>query len=250
MIIRLFKEAGLKIGILSNGSVLSGNAQLQETIIESVFFIRFSLSASSQETYARVHGNDNLESLTDVIRTLVKKKKQKHSPIVIGAKFLVSRHNWPEIASAARLAKELEADYLHYKLLRDPANELAGEDLDKARKLVAEAKTFSGEEYRVLGTLSHTVLEKRCQLNPLRVVVNSDGEVYLCAFFPHRQKTHSFGNIKKQPLTDIWFSPEHLKVFRENDPKLCNYFDCPFHLANKLVRESIWQTDKLHLDFI
>ena len=68
----------------------------------------------------------------------------------------------------------------------------------------------------------------------LHAVVDWDGELYICPFFEHRKKVHSFGNIGKGGFFENWFTNEHLCSFDRIDPLSC-VPNCPMRRYNPLV---------------
>ncbi len=55
----------------------------------------------------------------------------------------------------------------------------------------------------------------------LHPVVDWDGQIYVCAFFEHRKREHSLGNIHDGGFFKHWDAPAHKKVFESIDSATC-----------------------------
>lgn len=68
----------------------------------------------------------------------------------------------------------------------------------------------------------------------LHPVVDWDGEVYVCAFFEHRKRRHSLGNIRDGGFFKIWDAATHRTIFDAVDSREC-IPNCPMSRYNPLV---------------
>lgn len=257
--IAFMRSKGLQVGVFSNGTLLT--EKLAEFLVQNLLFLRIAFDAGNGETYKKIHGRDHFDSLQKNLRTLVKFRSelraakgrladQKQQRLAtLGAKYLVSTKNWPELARAAELARETGLDYLQFKALRSSRFTLQGDDLQRAEEVAAQARELAGDGFQVFGSLEKTRPIGRCFLNPLHPVIDAAGDIYLCAFFHHRKDTHRIGNIHQKSFPEIWYSERHYEAFRSTKPKECAVFDCPFHEAAVLAKEWIVNNHK-HLEFI
>lgn len=262
--IAYMRGKGLKIGIFSNGTLLT--EELAEFLVQNLLFLRIAFDAGTAETYKKIHGRDDFDKLIKNLKAVVRFKTKssfreegsgkprrltdsKFGTATIGAKYLVSTKNWHELAQAAELARDIGLDYLQYKALRASKFTIEGETLEKAREQAALADELSDGRFQVFGSLEKTKPIGRCFLNPLHPVIDAKGDMYLCAFFHHRKDTHRIGNIYEKSFPEIWYSERHLEAFRSTKPKECAVFDCPFHEAAVLARAWIVENQK-HLEFI
>lgn len=258
--IAFMRGKGLKVGVFSNGSLLT--EELSEFLVQNLLFLRIAFDAGTRETYRKIHGRDDFQKLQENLKTLVKIKsnlksdtgrrlldQREQGPATVGAKYLVSTKNWQELVRAAELAREIGLDYLQFKALRASKFTLAGDDLKRAIEEGEKAKQLSDEGFQVFGSLEKTKPIGRCFLNPIHPVIDAAGDMYLCAFFHHRKKTHKIGNVYQKSFPEIWYSERHFKAFRSTKPKECAVFDCPFHEAAVLAKAWIVENQK-HLEFI
>jgi len=256
--IAFMRSKGLKVGMFSNGSLLTG--ELSDFLVQNLLFIRVALDAGNAETYKKIHGRDDFGKLSDNLKSLVKRKTELASArgetagnggglATIGAKYLVSTKNWKELPAAVELAREIGLDYLQFKPLRGSKFTLEAETLDQARAVVRQIEETGDEKFQVFGSLGKTRPAGRCFLNPIHPVIDAAGDLYLCAFFHHRKESHRIGNINNQSFPEIWYSERHLEAFRSTSPRECAVYDCPFHEAAALAKEWI-VNNKKHLEFI
>jgi len=262
--IAYMRSKGLKVGIFSNGTLLTD--ELAEFLVQNLLFLRIAFDAGTPETYKKIHGRDDFDTLIKNLKSVVRYKTKssgkekgsgeprrltdtKFGTATIGAKYLVSTKNWHELAQAAELARDIGLDYLQYKALRASKFTIEGETLEKAREEAVRAEELSDGRFQVFGSLEKTKPIGRCFLNPIHPVVDAKGDMYLCAFFHHRKETHRIGNIYEKSFPEIWYSERHFEAFRNTKPKECAVFDCPFHEAAVLARAWIVENQK-HLEFI
>jgi len=237
----------IKCGLFTNGTLIT-NKMLPA--LSKLLFIRFALDSGLPSTYKETHGVDQFFKLIENIQKIVDYKKKNKSIVTIGAKFLISKANKYEIIKATKLAKNLKLDYIQFKPLRNsPKVHLNGPEIQNAKSQIKKAQDLETNDFKVIGGIEKSHINQKCILNPIHPVIDASGNVYLCAFWQHRTKTHCIGNIKKQSFEKVWYSEKHRKAFLENDYEQCNFFDCPFHAANELIQEAIVK-DKAHLEFI
>lgn len=257
--IAFIRSKGMKVGMFTNGTMLSG--EIADFMVQNLLFLRIAFDAGKRATYRKIHGRDEFELLLENIENLVR-VRLKHKPApgrrkndtiygsaTIGAKYLVSSRNWTELADAAQLAREIGLDYFQYKSLRASKLTLEGEELDQAREVAEKANELTDETFQVFGDLEKTKVIGRCFLNPIHPVIDATGNMYLCAFFHHRKKTHRIGNVYQKSFPEIWYSQRHFDAFLSTKPKECAIFDCPFHESAVLARSWIVENQK-HLEFI
>lgn len=247
-IVKCATKNKMKVGVLTNGTLLNG--KMIDEFLKDLLFIRISFDATDGDLYRRIHSRDDLDKVLKNIKRLIAERKRTKSPITIGLKMLVSEFNYSEIINTAKTAKLLKADYIQFKPLRKSLHAIPNtmelfvkESIDEARKL------FSDNKFKVLGSAEKSTIKKRCFLNPLHPVVDTTGDVYLCAFFQHRMDTHRIGNLHKHTFREIWYSKRHYKAFKNNDYQNCRHFDCPLQAPVPFIEDTVIN-DKLHIEFI
>lgn len=243
--IQYIKKSGMKCGMFTNGIPIT--KKMLPTLTNDLLFLRIALDAGTRETYKRVRGVDDFFKLIQNIKELVDYRKKHKGKVTIGLKYLIRQMSEHEIIEGTKLAKKLKVDYIQFKALRN--SPFGIKNPKHVQMLIDRAKELSTDKFQVLGNVHKSKLEKRCILNILHPVIDTSGDVYLCAFFQHRMNTHKIGNVYKQNFMEIWYSKRHRETFENTDIKQCNLFDCPFHPANKIVQEAIIK-GKMHMEFI
>jgi radical SAM protein with 4Fe4S-binding SPASM domain len=259
--IAYMRSQGLRVGIFSNGTLL--NRELSEFLVQNLLFLRIAFDVSSKETYKEIHGRDMFDCLHENLQTIVQVRAELlersnrgrlgdrgHLGVAtLGAKCLVSQKNWRELPEAAAMAREIGLDYLQFKCLRNSRFTLEGEELEAARREAERARQEATDDFRVFGSLEKTTVIGRCFLNPIHPVIDAAGDMYLCAFYHHREQEHRIGNVYEKSFPEIWYSERHFEAFRSSNPEKCAVFDCPFHEAAILAKAWIVENQK-HLEFI
>lgn len=243
--IQYINKKGMKVGLVTNGIIIF--KEMLRKLVNNLAFIRIAFDAACPETYKKIHLVDDYQNLLKNINNLVKTKIRYKSEIVIGLKYLVSNINVDQIIEATRQTKELGVDYLQFKALRN--NKYAILDLEKANKLIDQAKRLSTKGFHVYGSLIRTPIRHKCYLTPLHPCIDTRGNVYLCYLYQHRRKTHIIGNLYKDSLRKIWFSKVHKEAIENIVPGECNIYDCVFQKYNYIVNEAILK-DRMHIEFI
>lgn len=236
---------GLKAGLITNGIPFNNK---KAGILRDLLWIRIALDAGSRKTYKMIHGKDDFLKLIQNITMLVDYKKMHNLNVTIGLKYLIYRENSYELMEAAKLAKKLKVDYIQFKPVRNTSDHNI-HDINTIRMTLNRCKELSNDKFMVIGGIEKSAIKQRCVLNMIHPLIDASGNVYLCAFFQHRTKTHYIGNVYQQSFNEIWYSEKHRQAFLSTDFNECNLFDCPFHPANELVREAIIK-GKMHLEFV
>ena len=99
----------------------------------------------------------------------------------------------------------------------------------------------------IMGNLLPLQATVKCWLSPLHVVVDPNGDLFICCYYRHRIKDHRIGNIFEKNLHDIWYSFEHYSKIRKIKKELCELYDCRFIRYNEIMEGAL---EKGQLDFI
>lgn len=209
--VRLCKELGLQVAVVSNGS--------RNQVIYEVFdlfdehdWVRLSLDSGTNETFKRMH-NPVKDITLDEICSWIPKFRDKNPKPQVGFSYIIVwegaereegvtvMSNIEEIVVAAQRARDYRFSYISLKpfLARqeDGAEVMApdsAEDLRRTvarvRELVDEAKTLGTPEFRVIESINLVLLEqgtwreytnqpKTCHMQALRQVLTPLG-TYNC----------------------------------------------------------------------
>ena len=237
-------------GIFSNGAGV--DQELAECIAQNAAFIRISVDAATAESYAAIRrvSQSQFERTLLAVKDLLAAKDRLGSEVQIGLKYLVRRTNIDEIAAFVNLAERLGVRSVQFKPLRGGPEEPSKEEMRQARQVIEEAKKkHSGFSIRGGMPNKQIRISASCWISPLRIVVSADGGVHLCNYFHHRRVTHTFGNIYRKPLTDIWFSDAHRQALNCIETSECQRYDCRFHKLNPKLLDLV-QNHRKTLDFV
>lgn len=265
-VIRRLGEAGVKIGITTNGLFLKKHL---EVTAEYASWVRVSMDAGTSQTFARVRPSKVGKSLFDTaIRNMEEFAKHKRGklgysfmiysegsygfkgvPIVSGALDHVShiKTNVHEIFTAASLAKDIGCNYFEVKPMYDIHHFAVMQPMSITRivdEQLLRARALSNETFKVLEATKlwaslhgESNLEPkdyhRCASAQTRTLITPSG-VYVCPYF--RGADHkNLGNIQTTTLTELWHGAQRKSVISQLDPSR----DCPMHCirndSNQLI---------------
>lgn len=254
--IQEFGEAGVKIGITTNGLYLKKHLDVTARYAS---WVRVSMDAGSSETFNRIRpsrtGKSLFKAAVDNIAAYAKVKTGK-----LGYSFMVFsegdygfkgialskggvrdlshiKTNAHEIHAAARLAKELGCDYFEVKPMYD-VNHFSVIQKDAIADMVEEqidyAKALEDSNFKVIEAVKlratlrgESNLEPkpyhRCAVASMRTLVTPSG-VYVCPYF--RGAEHKkVGDISTMSFLEMWHSAHRAHIMEHLDPSV----DCPMH---------------------
>jgi mycofactocin biosynthetic radical S-adenosylmethionine protein MftC len=236
-IIEMLKKHGMRFSMITNGYRFVREPRLLDQALPLLDWIRFSIDGFTEESYERVHGVKNISY--SALKTMIAGIPRSSLGLpVVGAKITISRLNVGDVPLVGREATAMHVDYLQYKLLSFPTEIVLGQAERRAvvaaiRDELASRKTSMNAELMppYADAQDHG---ERCLMTFLHPVVDWDGEIYLCAFFEHRRRAHSIGNIRDGGFFKHWESAAHLKAFANIDPRSC-VPNCPMRRYNRMV---------------
>jgi MoaA/NifB/PqqE/SkfB family radical SAM enzyme len=239
-IIHTLGEAGIAIGVVTNGTMIDHNLP---GLAEYASWVRVSVDAATTETYRTFRPNRKGGSVFDQVignmRQLAAVKKG-----ALGYSFLVmvrQEENGPavsnhhEVLTGAELAKDIGCDYFEVKAMFDEQHHVVGvaqEVLASVEAQLAQAHHLEGPDFQIINSSTLESLRQhegpiqpkdyqRCGVAELRTLVTSSG-VYTCPY--HRGNPAAMlGDAVTKSLVDIWENSDRGIV----DPRR----DCTFHCA-------------------
>jgi len=247
---------GLDIGLFTNGGWRSD--EIIDSIIENLTFIRFSVDAGTAETHEKLHGLKDFDLVNENIQKITSKKIKMPT---VGVQFAFNKDNAHEILTAAKLYKELGADYIAYKPIyeNDLNTEFSNDQLppEKVRKLLSEAKQLETPDFQVLWKdwqLESLVYESdykrpytKCRAIWLSPYIDEDGNVEFCGNLKGRG--FSIGNIYEKPFDEIWKGEQHLEKLKKIDLEKCPV-GCRLHGLNIKLDKIANKNEEDHVNFI
>lgn len=242
------RKRGLSLGLLTNGSHLSGRNAL--VIARELSYVRISLDAATDDTYSKVKCpvGANFDSVIANIKNLMRLRNRMKTQLLISIKFLVSQLNRNEIQAAFQLAQTLKVDSLQFKALRQSPHSLTPKQQALAAAQIRRLQKAS-PKLNVLGGVDKINTSRRCWLTPLQTTIDAHGDVYLCCYYLHRRARHCIGNIYENSFDEIWKSPRHRCAITAIRPAECNLLDCRFVNYMKIL-DPLLKDTRRQIDFI
>lgn len=223
------KSNGLDIAMNTNGRLL--NAGKIDVLVESLSWIRFSVNAGTQSTYAKIHNTheNDFECVIKNIADMVERKRKMQSDITIGVQCLLLKETLDEIGTLAHRLKEIGVDYLAVKpFLKHPLIPYSShiENISEALDQLEGLKALNDENFKFAlrenlfrpqqaGSRSY----HRCLSGPFMVEIDANGDVYNCGPYLGN-KDHCYGNILQQSFKEMWSSPQCQEVMKRIQTKL------------------------------
>lgn len=242
--VRLVRERGLAVTLGSNGLLLDA-AISRELVAMGVDRLVVSLDGVKPETYAGVRGAQISRVLTN-LRDLNRAKLELGSLTpALGIEFVALQSNFSELPQLTSLASRLGASRVLVSNVLAYTDDMRDEILygyEPQRPFDAGGWPVQLDAWVMWGTLDlprmHWGAEQRCRfVGDRATVVGWDGSVAPCYALSHnysyltidgRRKEvsrYSLGNIREQPLLDIWTSEDYCR-FR-NEVRDFRFPSCP-----------------------
>ena len=259
-VLKYTKSIGLESGIYTNAALLKD----VDTIIKNCQWIRISLDAATEKTYAITHGSkrNDFNIVINNIKELVKRKKELKSDIVIGVGMLIFYNNYKEIIKFAKLCKNLGVDYIQYKPVIYSAWEKKQlEDKWIKKKIIPrilKAEQLTDNTFKVVLTQYkfNDLLTgkqygrdyKTCYAHYVMGAIGADGKVYICEHLKGFDAC-VLGDLHNNTLFEIWNSEQRKKVIKEMNFKRCMAL-CKNHEVNKMLWHLKNVKKEMHPNFL
>lgn len=244
---------GLSMASGTNAYLLTGD--LLREVFPKLTYLRVNISAGEEKRYNEIMGarGDMFEMVCQNIRDMVVMKKKGESNCTVGMQMVFMPEFEDQLIPLAKLAVELEADYLVIKHCSDDEFGTLGVkygDYEKCYPTLRMAESLSNDRtvIRVKWSKIHECSEKgavrsyqRCYGPPFLLQISGTGLVAPCGMlFNDRYKWAHMGNITEQGFKEIWESEVYWKVIRRlasdkfNAQKMCGSL-CLQHSVNKYL---------------
>ncbi len=256
--LRLFKQHGIETGMFTNGQLLRDD--LLEAANDCLTWIRISLDADNPAMYAQTHGmgEGDWRKVLHNIERLVAARRASGSPIVIGTSMLIGPHTMAGIVGAARIARDLGADYLRLRpfFTWDGKLPFSREQAEEVRALLAEAASLATPDFKVAYPSARTdwiadgapppAPYKACHIHHFTTQIQPDCKLYLCCHTLDNPK-YCLGDLRQDSFGAIWRSERRRNVFENID-----YADCatPCQMMSHNALLDFLDTPLMHENFI
>lgn len=279
-IIRHMKDLQLKVGIVTNGSMLKKIEAIAE-VFEEEDWVRLSLDSGTNETFEAMHKPRKKSVTLDWICAGIPPIKKKNPKVNLGFSYIIVWkdceandaaiiENVDEIVTGAERAKKYGFDYISFKpfLTRAEVNnaEIVGltqeeEKVDpimtKIREQVDIAKQLAEPGFRVVESTNLKVLEngsykdytdqpRHCHMQFFRQVLSPLG-LFNCPVYRHVEQArigekHSYADLESLQETQR----STLKLIESFDAKSeCKEVTCLYNHVNWYIEDLIDHPEKL-----
>jgi radical SAM protein with 4Fe4S-binding SPASM domain len=206
-------EAGLRIGLITNGSRL-GRPAITECVAQTHTWVRIGLNAGTEATFNDIT-RDREQTFGSFIEVPGRLRATAADPdFRIGFNFVITMQNYREILDAARLAAGSGAHYIRfepefYSALGHETIETVMADIAAA---LNDAAQLSTSEFEVSvpkldrGPMDQvTAVEgdfDRCHYSRFVTAVGADGNLYPCPQV-HLNSRYRIGNVVKEGYAEV-----------------------------------------------
>jgi radical SAM protein with 4Fe4S-binding SPASM domain len=193
--INLFRQKGLALGLITNGSI-----RLQKDIVDQFDWIRVSLDASCHEEMARLKKSNRFE---DVVGNII--YYAKCNPIV-GIGYVATKDNLSQIESLIIRIRETGVNYIQFRPVIDHAELKPDYDFSYLVKYQTEGFSIisDGMQENIIKGNDHL----SCRCHSLSTVITADGSVFMCGRLNIHQWLKPIGNVNNDSFHSIWHGEE------------------------------------------
>lgn len=258
--ITLAKEIKLDISLATNG--MSIPQDKIETLMSTLTWIRFNISAATPESFWKIHKvkEKDCRQILDNIRSCVESKKKNGHKTTIGLQMVLVDNNIDQIVPLAKLGKDLGVDYLVIKGCSDTPENSLGAPVEKYLEIdsiLKEAESYSDRSYSVVvkrNKLSNLGLKDFdiCFGTQFILAISGDGSVFPCGhWFNVRRDEFLMGNVIQNSFKEILMSEKYWEVQKRIQQVNVNK-DCESNCRQYYVSQFLWSLKNPpdHVNFI
>lgn len=255
------KKSGVDISLGTNGILWDQGAAGDEAL-EHLSWLRFNISAASEDAYRRIHGSEDFRTALDNIRHCVFRKRAANLEVTIGLQMVLIPENSDQIVPLAQLGKELGVDYLVIKQCSDTVDNTLGvfERLDEYGgfgEALRMAESQSTPDYDVIVKWRKVTNQgkrsyKCCLGVPFLLYSSGDGRLYPCGmFFNHHEEEFRMGDLTKMSFREILESDRYWDIV-EQVSKIDVQNECYANCRTDAVNDFLWRIKHPphHVNFI
>lgn len=230
-IIALTRKKGIDAALSTNGILFDKKSA--SGLLPNLTWIRFSVNAANSNTYSLLHRSEpgDFATVTDNIEAAVKIRDRNRYRCTIGMQFLFIKENFKEVYAAAKMARDLGADYLAVKpLCLHPQSRRKIKphnfDMKQLMEIAENLKELQTDNYKVIFRMNSFArsAEKKEYLHcfgaNFSAHITADGNIYPCNNFAGQRKFR-LGNIYENGLGEIWNGVDKVRVIK----RLSCYWD-------------------------
>lgn len=218
------KNNGLDIGMATNGIAL--NHEKIQTILESMVWCRFNISAGSQDSYKRIHRVDQFDRVIHNMSVAKKIKRDNGYNTTLGFQMVLIPECLDEVIPLTKIALDIGVDYLVIKQFSDPncedinvENFNKSEFLKRAKDVLQYAEKMSNDVTSIIPKWNIMSLENKrsypyCIDLPFIFQISGDGKCYPCGYL-FGSKEYCYGDLCKKSLGKIINSERYWSIIEK-----------------------------------
>lgn len=255
-LIDLLVHAKIRIGVVTNGYLIDRflpNLGLCK-------WVGVSMDAATPATYAKVKGmsESTMDHVLGNMRKLINGRTVKNNPEVT-YKYLIHPNNYNEIYDAAKIAKDIGCDLVHFRPGADPWFDIGRGEFNFTEKMVEEGKEqieraradFEDKDFKVYGIMHKFGMNwnikksfHHCYAGYVTGFISSQGIFGLCC---DRRGDPKVELCHISDVKNSWGGRRHLEIMNEIDVSKCPR--CTYSHVNE-VFENVILEDRMMYDFI
>lgn len=198
-------EAGLRIGLITNGSRLH-KQQIADCVINTHTWVRIGLNAGTEATFNEIT-RDRERTFTTFFKAVSRLREQAVDPeFRIGFNFVITRQNYKEIVQAAQAVRDSGAHYVRFEpeFYSSMGHETIEEVMAEVSASLTEAAALSSEEFEIsVPKLDRGPMDQveevegdfeHCHYSRFVTAVGADGNLYPCPQV-HLNSRYLIGNV-------------------------------------------------------
>jgi MoaA/NifB/PqqE/SkfB family radical SAM enzyme len=257
------KRAGVDVSMGTNG-ILLDTGKAGEEALTHLSWIRFNISAASDEVYIKVHRSKEFQKVVEKIKFCVETKKNKNLKVTIGLQMVLTPSNVDQAVPLAKLGEELGVNYLVIKQCSDTVESDLGVfdkfgEYDNFYNILKEAENMSSGNYNVIVKWKKITDKgkrayRQCLGVPFLLYSSGDGKLYPCGMcFDSEggmEEEYRLGDLTKQSFKEIIASDRYWQVvekIKQIDVNKC-YSGCRTDAINEFLWKLKYPPE--HINFV
>ena len=253
------KNSGIDMSIGTNG-VLFDTGPHGKAALEHLSWIRFNISAASDESYRKIHASKEFDTVIEKVKFCVDYKRKKNLDLTIGLQMVLTPKDVAEVVPLAKLGRELEVDYLQVKHCSDTVENDLGiferlDDYKKYEPLLKVAESYGNEDYSVIIKWDKITNEghrdyDQCLGAPFLLYTEGTGKVYTCGMFFEGEYENDYllGDLNTHTFKDILESDHYWKIVNKVKNEIDVHKDCYANCRTHSCNNFIWDAKDKEID--
>jgi len=256
------KKSGVDMALGTNG-ILFDTGNSGQKALEHLTWLRFNISAASQQSYQRLHNSPDFAILLEKIRFCLETKRKNNLPVTIGFQMVLTPQDIDEVLPLTRLAKELGVDYLEIKHCGDTVKNDLGifnklGMYDQFREILLRAEQESTDTFRVIVKWGNITRKGKRAYNcclgaPFLLYSSGDGKLYPCGmFFSYREPEFCLGDLTRQSFKSIVESDAYWNTMKKIQTDIRVHEECYASCKTNAINEFLYTliNPPQHINFI